>query len=249
MDMENKVFEKKPCMRFKLTNKKPSLFESKVGGVCYIPHDGDVPKGGNGVKMQFLAQVDCADIDLEDFPKRGLLQFWILEDDLGLGWEKPNDDTTYRVIYYSEVDHTVTADEVESKLEPVDDEDYFPVKGEYGMVFEKVMDENYVYTDEEIEASFTDESIVLKENNGHKIGGFPYFTQEDPREYSEEYAEYSVLLFQLDSDYPDPDSDDDLDEYDYKVMWGDAGVGNFFIKPEKLKALDFSDILYNWDCC
>ena len=51
--------------------------------------------------------------------------------------------------------------------------------------------------DEEIEASFTDESIVLKENNGHKIGGFPLFTQEDPREYSEEYAEYSVLLFQL----------------------------------------------------
>ena len=26
-------------------------------------------------------------------------------------------------------------------------------------------------------------------------------------------------------------------------------IGNFFIKPEKLKALDFSDVLYNWDCC
>ena len=30
------------------------------------------------------------------------------------------------------------------------------------------------------------------------------------------------------------------------VMWGNVGVGNFFINREKLKALDFSDVLYNW---
>ena len=32
------------------------------------------------------------------------------------------------------------------------------------------------------------------------------------------------------------------------VMWGNVGVGNFFINREKLKALDFSDVLYNWGC-
>jgi len=31
-------------------------------------------------------------------------------------------------------------------------------------------------------------------------------------------------------------------------MWGDCGVGNFFINIEDLKNLDFSDVLYNWDC-
>jgi len=44
------------------------------------------------------------------------------------------------------------------------------------------------------------------------------------------------LLLQL-------DSDDSID-----LMWGDSGVGNFFIKDEDLKNLNFSNVLYNWDC-
>ena len=32
-----------------------------------------------------------------------------------------------------------------------------------------------------------------------------------------------------------------------KIMWGDAGVGHFFIDREALKLLDFSDVLYYWD--
>ena len=71
----------------------------------------------------------------------------------------------------------------------------------------------------------------------HRIGGYPYFTQEDPRE---ENSKYDFLLFQLDSDYTDNTD---------KVMWGDSGIGNFFINSERLKKLDFSDVLYNWDCC
>ena len=59
--------EKKPCMMFTLTDTKPTIFESKVGGVGYIPHDGEVPVGEGGTKMTFLAQVNCADLDLEDF--------------------------------------------------------------------------------------------------------------------------------------------------------------------------------------
>ncbi|MBO7381562.1 MAG: DUF1963 domain-containing protein, partial [Neisseriaceae bacterium] len=32
------------------------------------------------------------------------------------------------------------------------------------------------------------------------------------------------------------------------IMWGDAGVGNFFITADDLKKRDFSRVLYNWDC-
>lgn len=213
-------------MRFTLTDAKPSIFESKVGGVGYIPHDSDVPTGTDGTKMTFLAQVSCADIDLEDFPKSGILQFWLLEDDgLGLGWESPTDQTTYRVVYYSDIDTTVTEDEVRAKHAPIDDEDYFPVKGEFGMAFEKCEDEG---------------------SKGSKLGGYPYFTQNDIIE--DGFQEYSVLLFQLDSDY-ERRNENGKTVIVEKVMWGDAGVGNFFIKPEKLKALDFTDIVYNWDCC
>ncbi|MCM1133810.1 MAG: DUF1963 domain-containing protein [Ruminococcus flavefaciens] len=47
-------------------------------------------------------------------------------------------------------------------------------------------------------------------------------------------------MFQLDTDD---------DERGYRVIWGDSGIGNFFISTENLRNLDFSDVLYNWDCC
>jgi uncharacterized protein YwqG len=31
-------------------------------------------------------------------------------------------------------------------------------------------------------------------------------------------------------------------------MWGDMGVGNFFIHPDDLAKKDFSKIFYTWDC-
>ena len=40
------------------------------------------------------------------------------------------------------------------------------------------------------------------------------------------------------------DTDDDAE-----IMWGDSGVANFFIQEKDLAAEDFSDVLYNWDCC
>lgn len=72
----------------------------------------------------------------------------------------------------------------------------------------------------------------------HQIGGYPYFTQWDPR--PGKYDDLDVLLFQLDSD---GHGKTDL------VLWGDSGVANFFINREALKRRDFSRVCYNWDCC
>lgn len=78
----------------------------------------------------------------------------------------------------------------------------------------------------------------------HQLGGYPYFTQEDPRGGREPaYTDLNVLLFQLDSDMHTRDKGGDL------VMWGDCGVANFFISREALKRRDFSRVCYNWDCC
>ena len=59
---------------------------------------------------------------------------------------------------------------------------------------------------------------------GHKIGGYPGFTQWDPRG---EGDSHDMLLFQLDSDCHNSKD---------RVLWGDCGIGNFFINREKLKA-------------
>ena len=86
-----------------------------------------------------------------------------------------------------------------------------------------------------------DQYALLEEeyfyNENSHLLGHPYFTQADIRERG---WRYDTLLFQLDSET--------VDEEDI-VMWGDMGVGNFFINSEDLKRLDFSNVLYNWDCC
>jgi uncharacterized protein YwqG len=81
------------------------------------------------------------------------------------------------------------------------------------------------------ELKYSDEEI----SNGHKIGGFAFFTQVDPRYRDKDISEYS-LLFQLDSDQKNG------------LMWGDAGVANFFIHPKDLKSGNLEKLVYNWDC-
>ena len=241
------MIKQKPCIRIKLTGTNPDIFSSKAGGLGYIPHDGNFPVDEEGNQLRLLAQIDCSQVDYENFPKSGLLQFWILNDDVyGLsdwGETKPEAITqdTFRVIYYPEIDRTVTRDEVFQKYVKSKydiDEAGMPVFGEYGMTFEPA--ESYKRPDFEEDEVIWNEYAELAEKDGipqHRIGGYPYFTQDDPRE---ENSPYDFLLFQLDSDYTD-DTD--------KAMWGDSGIGNFFINSEKLKKLDFSDVLYNWDCC
>ena len=65
---------------------------------------------------------------------------------------------------------------------------------------------------------------------GHKMLGYPSFTQSDPRNGDD----YKTLLLQV-------DSQDD-------IMWGDCGIANFFINEKDLKKLDFSKVFYSWDC-
>ena len=52
-------------------------------------------------------------------------------------------------------------------------------------------------------------------------------------------AEEAVLDSQLAENRGEPDL----------VLWGDCGVGNFFISREALKKRDFSRVGYHWDCC
>lgn len=215
--------EKKPCMKITLTDTKPSIFESKVGGIGYIPHDADFPKDSKGNQLRLLAQIECEKIQLDEFPKKGLLQFWILNDDVaGI-----NDDNGFRVIYYPETDKSVTEEDIMKKFVRNEFDDNkrlehlgFTIYGEYGMSFEK--SENYSDT-------------------FHQIGGYPYFVQYDIRMNDYNLMQkYDFLLFQLNTEW---------DGDKCRIEWCDTGVGNFFISTEKLKNLDFSDILYSWDCC
>ena len=228
-----------PCVRIKLTDTKPTIFDSKIGGLGYIPQDKNFPCDSQGNQLRLLAQIDCSQVNLEDFPKSGLLQFWVLNDEkYGSDFENPIKQDKFKIIYYSEIDKTVTEQEVFSKF----------VKNKYDNANQNIllMEENHsmlfqsgvsirVYFDEDEE--FEDYEDKLKdEGYYHKIGGHLFSMPIDPKTRAEN-LEYDFLLFQI--------------ELELCLMPECCGRGyrywnfNFFIKSENLKKIDFSDVWYN----
>lgn len=102
------------------------------------------------------------------------------------------------------------------------------LKDKFNVIVEEKKVEEYL---EQIDEKF----YKRFENWGHKLLGYPAFTQSDPRDYKVKYGKYDTLLLQI-------DSEDD-------ILWGDCGVANFFINKDDLLNKNFDNILYNWDCC
>ena len=252
-----------PCENIRLSDEPCGIFDSKVGGLPYLPQGAKPPVDPKGKKLYLLAQINCEDLsELSDFPHKGMLQFFISDDDLyGCTFTIPSPQEDWKVIYYPEIDRTVApsaiaaiyADQQKAEFSPVDHECKmnFSLSQEglttgdyrYEQMFLKRWNETFP---EDAAEDFFDIETDLYDaifDESHeitklcsKVDGYPYFTQFDPR--SEESSRYDTLLFQLDTDM----------RKGIGVMWGDAGVGNFFINREALKRLDFSDVLYNWDC-
>jgi uncharacterized protein YwqG len=67
-----------------------------------------------------------------------------------------------------------------------------------------------------------------------RIGGYPYFAQNDTRGYH--YNDYDLLL--------------QIDSYgsNGNIMWADSGIAHFFIKKSDLGKLDFNNVKFEWDC-
>ena len=240
------------------------LTESKFGGYPYWPSGMEYPVNSAGDKLVLLAQINLSDVNDPLLPDAGLLQFFISCDDInGL-----DDDKGYKVVYHKDIDPSVTEASVKelgikaaSDLD-VENDEYMPLSKSYALTFSE--DTEYInHRCNTFEKAFSDRlkelydidmdeieidgyyklynflnkedyeylTDALNDGTGHKIFGYPFFTQEDPRENGEN----DILLFQMDTDGED-------------IMWGDSGVGGFFINEENLKNLDFDKAVYNWDC-
>lgn len=246
-------------IKIRLTASPNSILLSKFGGCPYLPHKQEVPVNQHGQQLHLLAQIRMDELPASQIgvPSTGMLQFWALDDDTtGLDFDYTLKADDYRIIYYPTIDETVTKEEIEGKYQPYcEGEGYFPIQYEFGLHFslEKVP---MSYSDYQFEDTFIetwnheypdspitsldglDEDLLSDEfcATGHKIGGYPFFTQWDPREGRSDNLQ--ILLLQIDTDQFE----------DKGIMWGDSGVANFFIDIDDLKKLDFSKVLYNWDC-
>lgn len=250
-----------PTVTMQLTARDDlSLWQSKIGGEPYLPLDTAYPVDSNGNPLALLAQFNFAEIpSLPNFPDQGILQFYIAADDLyGMNFDDQQQQSDFKVLYFEQV----IADAAQLKQDfselEFDEDTYLPFTGQYSIEFNltsqpislgdfafapKILgvEELYDFEDRFEGGDFEDDFIEpydeVASASGHRLGGYPYFTQTDPRQYNEKVQDY-ILLFQLDTD-----------DAENEIMWGDSGVGNFFIHPEDLKNKDFSKVLYNWDCC
>lgn len=249
------------------------ITQSNFGGDFYLPKTAQIPTNNKGEQLMFLAQINCEELPENNiYPKTGIMQFWIFGNgDYGIANSRIlTSDNKKRVLYYPTIEEHYSKEELQTIYKPQCDEDgnlYSPIeKGNpFGLEFciEKqgfnVSDSNFegvfiekwneVFPNFEIEDisnleefeedfGFNIFDIFEDEKVQHQIGGYAYFTQNDPREDYEKYQEYTELLLQINSDW----------NRKYCIMWGDAGVGNFFATKEQLKNLNFANALYNWDC-
>jgi len=243
-------------------------WDSKLRGVPYYPKDRPWPLDAEGKPLVMLAQINFAEMPaLPGYPTEGILQLYIspgYNDTQIWGMrvdaaprselERLTDQSYFRAIYFPHV--TRDAGSLITTTPPVDfNDDYsFPAMLEARLTF--AMASSYVRPEDYrfrrffgqdgfdfFYGSGSDREQVLDayedfmggRQYAARIGGYSRVEQNDPRlEFPDEDW---ILLFSLDS----------LGDGNYGVLWGDGGVGNFYIRPDDLARRDFSKVMYSWD--
>ncbi|MEI2454519.1 DUF1963 domain-containing protein [Lysobacter firmicutimachus] len=240
--------------------KTDALRLSKVGGRAYWAAGRDYPRDPQGRPLFLLAQLDFAELPvMPGYPQQGLLQFFVSADDYyGAGLDRAHGEDRmqalaeqrgFRVVYWPRTDAPAVAPPAGTAAGeglPFDPArprrirfvaDHETIGGnDAGLeraigrdIDGLIADYRKAHPEDEAE-DVADDVAAYLDRAGHKLGGYPDFTQSDPRAAGDE----RVLLLQL-------DSDEDL-------MWGDSGIANFFIDPDDLARADFSRVAYHWDC-
>ena len=230
---------------------------SRFGGA---PVDPVPPTDSNGAPMKLLAAIWCSEVrGVPDFPTRGVLRFYVRDNDIyGANFDRPFEQTDFRVLYDENEDGFDTELRDDSEVS-----DSFPIRHVLPLRLTPAMG-SIRTTDYRFDSAVADafakagieggmnqlndpEFDYVHEQNeyaGHRIGGYPCFEQFDPRGDNAELQKYDTLLLQIVS-HVMPDG---KGGYNDLIMFGDEGGCQFFIPRQKLAARDFSDVMFWWDC-
>ena len=214
--------------------------QSKFLGTPYLPVGIRYPLDEQGKPMILLAQINFAEAPaLASYPTQGILQLFVS----AANWYGMDD---YRILF-----HPSPAAEAQTEFDFLTGDLYadspiyvehtlsFSRQTEYGgaedcrfdMEFEG---RDYYEYQETLPKAQQEELDTCCYNVGHKIGGYAFFTQGDPRDSSAD-KNTDVLLLQIDTDE--------------EIMFGDSGVAHLFINPDALKNQQFDQAYFQWDCC
>lgn len=228
---------------------EPGPRGSHAGGRVWMPDGEAWPTSKDGAPLQFLSQIDFAGMPaLPEFPREGVLQFFIGPDDLyGANFDNPFDGA-FRVLWRSGEagdgalrdspaageDHTPLSKGLRQesrRLEPsLSTMLPSPYGAEVGAHALSILDRPDA---DRIVAWMSEQATADREV--HHVGGYPGMTQDDFRRDSS-HAGLDRVLLQL---WSEPDG---------AIMWGDVGQGSFTISQADLLARRFDRVAFHWDC-
>lgn len=223
---------------------KPSRpWKSKIGGMPFLPIEYDYPKDNDGAPLHLLAQINFSDIPtLSPFPRHGILQFYFKDDDCFGNNGSNTEQDDFRLIYIPEFEAGMKVHNLDNL--PLPEEAPFDPREEFalGFSFERMpltesdfrfeRDFMSLFEDYKDMGEFRDAYSVISCGQSHRMGGYPFCVQGDPREGKAE--DLDTLLLQLNSEDG--------------ISFGDGGSAQFFISEEALKNCDFSRVMYDWNC-
>ncbi|WP_158674398.1 YwqG family protein [Lysinibacillus antri] len=224
--------------------------ESKFAGYPYLPKTHVHPKDLKGNYMHLLAQINFSDsIFLPPFPEKGILQIFISKD---LCFP----EAQVKELYFQQEFKIRYYPSILPEGELVQDFSYlsnlgsdFPIQNEMGLIFSDHMepvtatdyrlkqylgfplsDYGHISDDEQTLEDLYFETYLGAE---HKIGGYPYFIEEDSRTNSEFLKRFDTLLLQI------------VTNDEQGIVYGDTGIIKVFINREKLMKLDFTEVYFH----
>ncbi|MHC5249333.1 YwqG family protein [Enterococcus sp. LJL90] len=266
LEVERQIM-KYPRKSLRLTfqdNGELSLTASKLGGVGYLPIDWDYPTNAKTNRpLSLLAQLNFDELPhLADFPHTGLLAVYVdfFDDMYGMDFSDHTCQTGFRFFYFEEYSAvSQSRATLENHVKPLYEEELYPLVGGEYQLFGEIQTEYLASDCFEFTEKFGNElidcfdqltegnQIIAEElvnrlsvfnNECSKLGGYPFFTQDEPRN-PQDAVSFNTILLQIDSFWSP----------DMSLMWGDNGIANFFISRDDLLKKNFSKVYYSWDCC
>ncbi|MGL4396771.1 MAG: YwqG family protein [Hyphomicrobium sp.] len=221
---------------------------SQLGGLPWWPAGRSYPSDTAGNPLYLLAQINFAELPAAPqlgMPRAGLLQFFIAADHLyGCNFENPLASPGFACVLHTDLAQKPRSDF--SAVVSAPERGYLPLEAplearamSFSLARMAVDPSDYRFERLLPEIAASDELIEAYSEYlaapALRIGGYPTFTQQDPRSFAKGPKLGDVSLLTL-------DTTDGL-------MWGDSGVGQFLMHESDLRRADFSKVAYNWDCC
>ena len=220
---------------------------SHLGGTPWWPKSEPYPVDDKGKPLYLLIQINFAETPpIDPFPRDGLLQIFIGTDDhYGCNLEDLHKPRGFRCAYHTDLTQPALTDFAFLDTSAIEDTGFLPLDDPLkprALAFESmtmpVTTSDYRFAT--LLPEIADSEALTEAYHDYadlpaiRLGGYPTFTQTDPREYPQTPALGDFTLLVVDTTTG--------------IMWGDSGAGQFLMHEDDLRRRDFSKVIYNWDC-